>query len=192
MFLHQDSHRHEPPLLDRLRCQTVYRRRRSYSVLRLPARFGLSFGSPCFRPTSSGARSLRDSLGSPATPRVRPKTLDVLVDGSPAPPGPEYQGRVGISQVSGPSSSRVPWSNTPPSQRALALSVTQLLPSSTGTLSASGIRCFRGCIPTVHSLACLCINASVAEHAARLATDLPGWALAGRVSHPLDDLPSFS
>jgi len=40
-------------------------------------------------------------------------------------------------------------------------------------------------------LACLRINVAVAVDAARLATGLPGSALAGRVSHPLDDFSEF-
>jgi hypothetical protein len=39
--------------------------------------------------------------------------------------------------------------------------------------------------------ACLRINQSVTALAARLATGLPGSALAGRDSHPLDDRPNF-
>jgi len=40
-------------------------------------------------------------------------------------------------------------------------------------------------------LACLRINRRVTEAAARLTTDLPGSALVGRDSHPLDDKPNF-
>jgi hypothetical protein len=35
------------------------------------------------------------------------------------------------------------------------------------------------------------INGTIAGTAARLATDLPGWALIGRDSHPLDDELNF-
>jgi hypothetical protein len=42
-----------------------------------------------------------------------------------------------------------------------------------------------------HMLARLRINAAVTDDAARLATDLPGSALVGRVSHPLDDFSEF-
>ena len=35
------------------------------------------------------------------------------------------------------------------------------------------------------------INRAIAEATARLATDLPGSALVGRDSHPLDDKPNF-
>ena len=50
---------------------------------------------------------------------------------------------------------------------------------------------FRGCIAAAHLLACLRINRVIAGPTARLATGLPGSALAGRVSHPLDDRPNF-
>jgi hypothetical protein len=40
--------------------------------------------------------------------------------------------------------------------------------------------------------ACLRINRVIAGPTARLTTGLPGWALAGRDSHPLDDRPNFA
>jgi hypothetical protein len=42
-----------------------------------------------------------------------------------------------------------------------------------------------------HRLAHLRIPRRVTETVARLATDLPGWALVGRDSHPLDDKRKF-
>jgi hypothetical protein len=39
--------------------------------------------------------------------------------------------------------------------------------------------------------ACLRINRVITGVTARLTTDLPGSALAGRDSHPLDDIPNF-
>ena len=59
---------------------------------------------------------------------------------------------------------------------------------------ALGIRdslAFRGCFPTAHTLAHLRFAQPVTALSARLATDLPGSALAGRVSHPLDDSSLF-
>jgi hypothetical protein len=59
---------------------------------------------------------------------------------------------------------------------------------------ALGIRdslSFRGCIPMAHTLACLRIAHAVTVIGARLATDPPGSALIGRVSHPLDDSSKF-
>jgi hypothetical protein len=51
---------------------------------------------------------------------------------------------------------------------------------------------FRGWTPSAHTLAYLRINTLLAEAAARLATGLPGLALAGRASHPLDDTQDFT
>ena len=42
-----------------------------------------------------------------------------------------------------------------------------------------------------HTFAYLRINAAVTDDAARLATGLPGSALAGRDLHPLDDSSEF-
>jgi hypothetical protein len=50
---------------------------------------------------------------------------------------------------------------------------------------------FRGCTPTARAFARLRIAGAVADPGARLATGLPGWALAGRDSHPLDDFSEF-
>jgi hypothetical protein len=46
---------------------------------------------------------------------------------------------------------------------------------------------FRGQFPMAHMLARLRIASAVTYVGARLTTDLPGSALVGRVSHPLDD-----
>ena len=50
---------------------------------------------------------------------------------------------------------------------------------------------FVGWLTMAHTLARLRINIPVAEDAARLATGLPGSALTGRDSHPLDDFSTF-
>lgn len=50
---------------------------------------------------------------------------------------------------------------------------------------------FDGCHTTAHTLAYLRVNAVVTDDAARLATGLPGSALAGRDLHPLDDYSGF-
>jgi hypothetical protein len=50
---------------------------------------------------------------------------------------------------------------------------------------------FEAISPPAYPLAYLRIDPSVAADAARLATDLPGWALIGRDSHPLDDSSEF-
>ena len=51
---------------------------------------------------------------------------------------------------------------------------------------------FRWLNTMAHTLACLRINVVVTSDAARLTTSLPGSALAGRDSHPLDDYSKIS
>jgi len=50
---------------------------------------------------------------------------------------------------------------------------------------------FVGWLTMAHTFACLRINICVTADAARLATGLPGSALTGRDSHPLDDCSKF-
>jgi hypothetical protein len=50
---------------------------------------------------------------------------------------------------------------------------------------------FRGRCPLARPLARLRIAGHVAASVARLATGWGGYPLAGRVSHPLDDIPNF-
>jgi two-component system response regulator HydG len=59
-------------------------------------------------------------------------------------------------------------------------------------LGTRNIRYFRGRSPTAHALAHLRIAGRVTATVARLATGLGGSPLAGRVSHPLDDVPKFT
>jgi hypothetical protein len=70
-------------------------------------------------------------------------------------------------------------------QKATLLSSSAMKPSTPG----------RSLIPRLHFAArtfvYLRINQPVTRKAARLTTDLPGSALVGWVSHPLDDLPIF-
>ena len=54
-----------------------------------------------------------------------------------------------------------------------------------------GPPCFRGHLPTAHTLACLRFAGPVTETVARLATGWAGSPLAGRDSHPLGDKRSF-
>ena len=58
-------------------------------------------------------------------------------------------------------------------------------------LGIRDISLFEAAFPTAHLFACLRINVAVARGAARLTTDLPGSALVGRDSHPLDNSPDF-
>jgi hypothetical protein len=67
-----------------------------------------------------------------------------------------------------------------------------LLPSGKTTPWASGmVNFFEAGSSLARMLTHLRINRPVAKTTARLVTDLPGWTLAGRVSHPLDDLSDF-
>ena len=66
-----------------------------------------------------------------------------------------------------------------------------LLPSGFPDPWASGVACFRGHLPTAHTLACLRFAGPVTETVARLATGWAGSPLAGRDSHPLGDKRSF-
>ena len=63
-----------------------------------------------------------------------------------------------------------------------------------GRIGTLGIRIghrFRGRCPSARTLARLRIAGRVAAPVARLATGWGGYPFAGRVSHPLDDLPNF-
>src|SRR5262249_41098178 len=85
-------------------------------------------------------------------------------------------GDTGISQVAGPSSSNMPWSNTPPGT-SLSCAVAQSDVSAFEKGKPLGTRdggLLRSCIPTACPLACLRIAGSVAVAVARLATHLPG------------------
>jgi hypothetical protein len=59
------------------------------------------------------------------------------------------------------------------------------------TLGHPEARGFRGRISTAQRLVCLRIGRAVTTAAARLTTGLPGSALTGRDSHPLDDNTEF-
>ena len=50
---------------------------------------------------------------------------------------------------------------------------------------------FGAVLSSAHMFACLRFNHPVARMTARLASGLPGSALAGRGSHPLDDYSEF-
>jgi hypothetical protein len=90
------------------------------------------------------------------------------------------RGEARASQVTGPSSSCVPWSNTPP----------DTIPSSPKTLAGDGCclqgkqdprhpgrHRFRGRIPLAHMLACLRFACRVSTTGARLATGSGGLTL---------------
>ena len=70
-------------------------------------------------------------------------------------------------------------------------SVATLLPSGPSRPWALPELSFRWLTPRAHMFACLRINATVTDDAARLTTGLPGSALTGRGLHPLDDNSEF-
>ena len=115
-----------------------------------------------------------------------------------APGSPRHRifflrGTHGISQVAGPSSSNAPWSNSPADAATscpLPLIAAAVFRFS-DTVDIRDILSFRGRLPMAHLLACLRIANAVTHISARLTTNLPGSALVGRVSHPLDDLLIF-
>ena len=134
------------------------------------APIGRGSGSPCLRPTPMRALVL-------GPPRVRPQTrgtseTDHRRSASPAC----FRGETRASRVTGPSSSCVPWSNTPP----------DTIPSSPihgeivvafrhfGTLGIRNNRHFEAANPTAHTLACLRFAGLVAATVARLATGSGG------------------
>jgi hypothetical protein len=83
----------------------------SSAALRLPAPLGHGSGSPCRWPPSMPALVL--CLVRPTT--RAPAHVSCVGDGSPARrKAGVCRGEARVSQVTGPSSSCVPWSNTPP------------------------------------------------------------------------------
>ena len=100
-------------------------------------------------------------------------------------------GETRVSQVPGSSSSYVPQPCTPPARRTLALREYAAVAFRAGEPLGAGLRSFRGWLTAARSLACLRIADVVTAVVARLATDLVGYPVAGRVSHPLDDFSEF-
>ena len=92
------------------RCHPVPRRPRSYAALRLPAPIRHGAGSPCRWPTSMRALVLCLEADDTCARHV-----SCVGDGSPALRQTGMaRGEARASQVPGPSSSYVPWSNPPP------------------------------------------------------------------------------
>ena len=117
--------------------QSVPRPHRSYAALRLPCRFGMP--PVCPRPCLTS----RGSLGAPAVgfggyPSQFPAgpQSDSHSHGSESP---LHRGRTGTSQVTGPSSSAVPRSTTPPVPLRLAIAPPGVLPSGYLSPWASGM-----------------------------------------------------
>ena len=114
------------------------------------------------------------------------------------------RGMTRTSQVTGPSSSYVPWCNTSPDSTPPSPLLFEKLSGEIDiaftkfrTLGIRNGYSFRSHVPTAHTLACLRFADPVTEIVARLTTGsgstrrrrlLP---LAGRDSHPLDDKSKF-
>ena len=160
-------------------CHAVPRLRRSYAALRLPAPFSHRSGSPCEWPTSMRALCSMPQGADDTCARNVP----CVGDGSPALRQTGMcRGEARASQVTGPSSSSVPWSNTPPEtppsspRRHVCKGV--LLPSGKPGPSASGKTLgFGAACPMAHTFACLRIAEAISDAGARLATGSGGLTL---------------
>src|SRR5215211_5766586 len=127
------------------------------------------------------------------------RNVPCVGDGSPAlRHAGMCRGEARASQLTGPSSSYGPWSNTPPEtppslpRRYVCRGV--LWPSGKTGPSASGKTIgFGAACPMAHTFARLRIADHISGIVARLATGSGGLTLgrAGRVLHPLDDKRSF-
>ena len=140
------------------------------------------------REPSCGGLVLCRRTGAPAS------RFDAGDISTPAPLLPALsRGEKRVSQVPGPSSSCVPWSTTPPgAPTPRPFSVWSLLPSGFPKPWAPGkVPSFEAAWPTAHAFACLRFAESVTVPGARLATDRAGSPVAGRASHPLDDIQGF-
>ena len=183
------SHQHGPPLLGRVRTPPRSRRQRSYAALRLPRpprpplRSSLANGLPrrggLVLPRRTGASACPCNAGDTSTPAPHSPALS--------------RGETRASQVPGPSSSCVPCSSTRrvrcAPRPATGAPAVAFRPSETLS-TRNAFNCVA--LPlTAHSLACLRFAQSVTVSGARLATGRAGSPLAGRVSHPLDDIRGF-
>ena len=108
---------------------------------------------------------------------MRPANAPSVGECSPGPRGAGIdRGEAWASQVTGSSSSRVPWSYTPPGAASThPLTVeTAIAFEENGALGTRNVHRFRGRIPTAHALACLRFAGRVAATVARLATGSGG------------------
>ena len=113
------SSRHGPPLLNRVRVPTVPRRHRSYSALRLPhPRRPLLWACPSSHGLPGRGRLFCAVPSSTVVPAMRAPAFAHGASGilALAPRRASVStGEMSVSQVTGPSSSTVPRSKTPPS-----------------------------------------------------------------------------
>jgi hypothetical protein len=182
MFPSSGSYQHGPPLLRRVRVPAVPRLPRSYWALRLPVRL---------RPRTpvSLARDLPRCKRFSYPGRAGACCRATVGDWSPALHlTGSFRGASGISQVTGPSSSHVPWSCTPPGAVAScpSLLATAVAFRHRGTLGSRDYVLFEAAFPTAHVLAHLRIADVVTAIVARLryrpaglSFDRTGFAPAG-------------
>ena len=158
---------------------TVPQRHSSYSALRLPAPSVDAPVLPCVllprirRLSFSGAPTLTGPPG----------------DLCPAPPLAAFSEELtGPPRLLGRPLSARPMPPTPaPATAPHPFAEQTLLPSRALDPWADRYLYFSGPTHRAHTFACLRFNRSVTDAAARLTTGLPGSALAGWDSHPLDD-----
>jgi len=188
MFPSESSYPHGPPLLGRVRVATPFpgvgaRMRPSDS----PAASAAASVVPRRRPTTT--RTLFRTGRACLRRHTARRRLGGWVLRRPS----WIRGPSGASQVTGPSSSHAPRPNTPPGA-APPRPMTVSSPAAFRVpelLGSPDKRVFGADLLVAHGLACLRIHRGVTTTMARLATDLPGWALIGRDSHPLDDKRTF-
>lgn len=179
---------HEPPSLHRvplpsgspacpLRCG---------SPAPWPRRRRLRFPSP---PSTAGTSAC--SFPPRRAPVRAPSALGFAVRGPPPAIPTEGPGSLGLP---GRPASDAPRAPTPPDARPpRPLAAAALLPSEMPTSWAAGILAlFGAALSSARMLTFLRINRPVTGQAARSVTGLPGSALTGRDSHPLDDSSDFS
>ena len=169
-------------------CHPVPRRPRSYAALRLPRFVGLGSGSPRLRPTPMRTLFLAASGGSASTMASE--------KGSPDSPWLRCLSRkTRASQVPGPSSSCVPWSKTPPGachpSPCHRIGTTAFAFRQFNTLGTRYVIDFEATLPRptrsrAYASPVVSPRPSQGSLPARA-----GSPLAGRVSHPRDDVRSF-
>ncbi len=106
----------------------------------------------------------------------------------------EDRGESRASQVSGSSYASVPWSRTPPGTTSASPRKRRLSSWPYTVTEPLGTRekaHFVAGFPRLRRAHAYASPPSSSENVARLASDLPGWALIGRDFHPLDDLSEF-
>ena len=167
-------------------CHPVPRRPRSYAALRLPRLVGCGSGSPCLWPTSmrtllfTALRGVRLRAG--------------VGEGSPDSPSLRKLSRKArASQVPGPSSSCVPWSETPPGavrSSPISHGATAVAFRQKNTLGTRNEIVFEATNPRPTRSRAYASPAASPRPSQGSLPARAGSPLARRVSHPLDDVRS--